>query len=128
MTLPVVLLTYLAVLCGSGVAGPTHSVDWITYASPITFISAGGAGAVAAAALVLAWRSSRSAHLFVLRGLESADAGAGDEPEFALGHWSEDRYLYAPSFGWSLALAVAAMRLPRQSARAQDSRRRRWRC
>ena len=45
MTLPMVLLTYLAVLAFPAVAGPTHAVDWITRIAAPCICFGGRAGA-----------------------------------------------------------------------------------
>jgi len=39
MTLPMVVLTYIAVLAFPGMADPVHSTEWITHLQPIVFIS-----------------------------------------------------------------------------------------
>jgi hypothetical protein len=118
LTLPSVLLTYLGVLAVPGVAGPAHDVDWTTRASPIAFVSAGALAIVATVALVLIWRSSdRRLYLFCAASSLLALAPAMNLSSI----WAlvQDRYLYMPSFGWSLALAIAALRLAAASPRAR---------
>ena len=118
LTLPVVLLADLGVLAVPGIAGPVHAVDWITSASPIAFVSAGAFVILAAAALVLARRSSDwRIYLFC-----AAWALLSLAPAMKLtAIWAlvQDRYLYAPSFGWSLALALVAVRLAAANPRVR---------
>jgi tetratricopeptide (TPR) repeat protein len=110
MTLPVVLITYLAVLALPTMADPTHAVDWITHPQPIMFESAAALLVIAAAALVFAWRSpQRRIYLFcAVWGLLTIAPALNLN---ALWWLVDDRYLYAPSFGWSLAVAVAVMQV-----------------
>ena len=118
LTVPVVLLTYLGVLAVPGMAGPAHAVDWITRASAITFVSAGVLLILAAGAWVLV-RPSSDRRLYLFCAAWSILALA---PALSLSSlWSlvGDRYLYAASFGWSLALALAAVRLAAASPRAR---------
>ena len=118
LTLPVVLLAYLSVLAVPGFAGPAHHVVWITSASPIAFVAAGILAILALFALILVWRSSdRRLYLFCAAWSVMALA-----PAMKLNSiWAlvQDRCLYAPSFGWSLALALAAVRLAAASPRAR---------
>ena len=108
MTLPRALLTYLAVLTVPGVAGPAHDVSWITNLGPIVFIDAAALLILAAVAFVLARRSpSRDIYLFCAIWMVLTMAPALNLNSIL---WLvDDRYLYAPSFGWSLAVAVTAV-------------------
>ncbi len=118
LTWPVVLLSDLGVLAVPGVAGPVHDVDWITHASPIALVSAGAVVILAVAVLVLVWRSSdRRVYLFCAAwGLLALAPALKLNWIWAL---VQDRYLYAPSFGWSLAVALVAVRLAAASPRAR---------
>jgi hypothetical protein len=118
LTMPVVLLTDLGVLAVPGVAGPVHAVHWITRASPIAFVAAGVFVILAAAALVLVWRSS-DRRLYLFCAVWSLLALAPALKLNSIWELVQDRYLYAPSFGWSLAVAVAAVRLAAASPRAR---------
>lgn len=116
MTIPVAAITYLAVLAIPAMAGPAHAVQWITHPQPILFVSVAALLIFGAAALTLAWRSSnRRIYLFC-----AAFSLVTIAPALNLnGLWwlVDDRYLYAPSFGWSLGLAVAASEIARAGAR-----------
>ena len=118
LTLPVVLLTYVGVLAVPGMAGPAHDVDWTSSASPITLITAGALVILAAVAVALVWRS-RDRRLYLFCAVSSLLALAPAMNLNSIWALVQDRYLYMPSFGWSLALAVAAMRLAAQSPRAR---------
>ncbi len=118
MTLPAVMITYLAVLALPAMADATHAIEWITHPEPLVFISAGGFALLSAAAFVLAWRSSnRRIYLFCAAwGIFTM------APALNLnGLWwpAEDRFLYAPSFGWSLAVALAVVEIAASGARAR---------
>ena len=106
MTMPVVLLAYLAVIAIPGVAGPAHDVDWIMNLRPIVFIDAGALLALAAIAFIAARRSpDRRIYLFCAIWICLTIAPALNLDSIL---WLvDDRYLYTPSFGWSLAVAVA---------------------
>jgi hypothetical protein len=120
MTMPVVLIVYLAVLALPTMAGPTHAVEFVTSPQPTALISAAALIILAAVASVLAWRSSqRRIYLFC-----AAWAALTLAPALNLNsiwYLVDDRYLYAPSFGWSLAFAVAATQIAATSARARKS-------
>jgi protein O-mannosyl-transferase len=118
LTWPVVLLSYLAIVAVPGLAGPAHGVQWIERASAITFASAGALVILAAIALWLVWRSP-DRRLYLFCAAWSALALAPAMQLNSLWALVQDRYLYAPSFGFSLALAIAAMRLAASSARAR---------
>jgi hypothetical protein len=117
-TEPVALLAYAGMLIVPGIAGPAHEVGWIYSVAPITFISAGVLASLAAIAWALAWRSSwRNLYLFCAAWSFLTMAPALNLiPLFPL---VEDRYLYVPSFGWSLAVATAAVHLAAVSPRAR---------
>jgi Dolichyl-phosphate-mannose-protein mannosyltransferase len=118
MTMPVVLLTYLAVLALPAMAGPTHAVAFVTSPQPIAFICAAVLIILAGAAFVMARRSSeRRIYLFCAAWTLLTLAPALNLN--SLFYLVDDRYLYAPSFGWSLAVAVAAMQLATTGARAR---------
>jgi len=118
LTLPVVLLADLGVLAVPGVAGPVHDVDWITSASPIAFVSAGAFAILAAVALVLA-RRSYDRRIYLFCAAWSLLSLAPAMKLTAIWALVQDRYLYTPSFGWSLALALVAVRLAAASPRAR---------
>jgi hypothetical protein len=118
MTLPVVLAAYLAILALPAVAGPTHSLEWITHPQPIVFITAAMLVLLAVAVFVAARRSSKR-RIYLFCAVWSFVLIA---PALNLnGLWTllEDRYLYPPSFGWSLAIAVAAMQIAASGLRAR---------
>ena len=119
MTLPQALLTYLAVLALPGVAGPAHDVSWITHLQPIVFIDAAALLILAAAAFVLARRSpSRDIYLFCAIWMVLTMAPALNLNSIL---WLvDDRYLYAPSFGWSLAVAVTAVAIASSGSIARN--------
>ncbi len=110
MTLPVVLIAYLAVLALPGLADPAHAVEWITHPEPLVFISAAALAILAAAAFGLAWRSSNR-RIYLFCAFWSLITMAPALNLNALWTLVEDRYLYAPSFGWSLAVAVAVLEI-----------------
>jgi len=120
LTLPVVILTYLEVEIIPGMAGPAHGLNWITRPTPIAFVSAGALLILAALSLALVRRSpDRRTYLFcaVWSLLTIAPALNLNSILFLV----HDRYLYAPSFGWSLALAIAATRIARASRTSQTA-------
>ena len=120
MTIPVVLVAYLAVLALPEVAGPTHTVEWITHPQPLAFFSAAALVLIAASALVLAWRSpNRRIYLFCAAWSVLTLAPALNLN--ALWSLVEDRYLYAPSFGWSLAFALAALEIAATGSTARKA-------
>jgi hypothetical protein len=99
-------------------AGPTHAVEFITHPQPIAFVAAAVLIILAAAASALAWRSSqRRIYLFCAAWAILTIAPALNLN--SLFYLVDDRYLYAPSFGWSLAVAVAAMQLAAAGSRAR---------
>ncbi len=120
LTWPVVLMTDLGVLAVPGIAGPVHNVNWITQVSAISSVAAGVVVIFAALALALILRSSSfDRHLYLFCAAWSLLALA---PAMKLDSvWApvQDRYLYSVSFGWSLALAVAATRLAATSRRVR---------
>ncbi len=120
MTLPVVLIAYLGVLALPAMAGPTHAVQWITRPQPLLFISAAALALLAAAALVLAWRSpNRRFYLFCAAWSFLAMAPALNlKYVFFL---IDDRYLYPPSIGWSMAVAITASSIAAAGPRARKA-------
>ena len=120
MTLPVVSIAYLAVLALPAVAGPTHAVEGITHPQPLVFISEAALVLLAAAAFVLAWGSSKR-RIYLFCAAWSLLTMAPALNLNALWTLVEDRYLYAPSFGWSLAVAVAALQIAAGGPRARKA-------
>ena len=110
MTLPVASIVYLGVLTLPGMAGPTHLVRWVIHPQPQMFIAAATLTILAAVALALAWRSSnRRIYLFC-----AAWSLLTIAPALNLNNvlWPvDDRYLYAPAFGWSLIVALTAVEI-----------------
>lgn len=119
MTLPIVLLTYLAVAAVPGVAGPAHDVDWVTHLRPIVFIDVGVLLVLAAIAFLAARRSpDRRIYLFCALWISLTMAPALNLDSIL---WLvDDRYLYTPSFGWSLAVAVAVTAIASSSSIARN--------
>jgi hypothetical protein len=120
MTLPMVLITYLAVLALPAMAGPTHAVPWITHLQPLPSIYAAGLVLLGAIAFVLAWRSPyRRIYMFCAAWSLLTMAPALNLNN--LFYLVDDRYLYAPSFGWSLAVAVAVLQIAAIGSRARKA-------
>ena len=85
MTLPVVLVAYLAILTMPEMAGPTHAVEWITHPAPIVFISAASLVVICRRWLGRGVAQSQAAHLFFFCAAWSLlSLRAGAEPERAL--------------------------------------------
>jgi protein O-mannosyl-transferase len=120
MTLPEVLLAYLGVLTLPAMAGPTHALEWITQPEPIVFIKTAVLLLIAAAAFILAWRSSRR-RIYLFCAIWSLLTIAPALNLNALWWLAEDRFLYAPSFGWSLAFALAAYEIAAIGATARKA-------
>ena len=120
LTAPAVLLEYLGVLTMPGIAGPAHDVNWIASAAPITIISVGVLAVLAAIASAAAWRSSHR-NLYVFCAAWSLLTLAPSMKLNALNALVQDRLLYAPSFGWSLAIAIAAVQLAAVGPRARTA-------
>jgi Tetratricopeptide repeat len=120
MTLPTVLIAYLGVLAIPPMAGPTHAIQWITHPRPIMFVSWAALLTLAAAALVLVWRSSNR-RIYLFCAVWSIVTIAPALNLNALWYLVDDRYLYAPSFGLSLAAAVAAIQIATAGSRAQKA-------
>lgn len=118
LTVPSVMLTYLEVLVLPGMAGPTHDVNWITRASANAFASAGVLAGIAAIAFMLI-RRSRDRNLYLFCAAWALIAIAPSMNLKALAVLVQDRILYAPSFAWSLAMAVVAVRLASSAAGAR---------
>jgi hypothetical protein len=102
--------------------GPAHDVQWITHPQPLVFISAATLMIVGAPALILAWRSSNR-RIYLFCAAWSLVTIAPTLNLNGLLPWTlvEDRYLYAPSIGWSLALAVAALQVAASGTRARNA-------
>ena len=114
MTLPMVLFAYLAVLAIPPMADPTHAIELITYPRPIVFVSWAAILIVAVAAFALAWRS-RNRRIYLFCAVWSVITIAPALNLNALWYLVDDRYLYAPSFGISLAAAVAGIQVAADS-------------
>lgn len=110
MTLPEVLLAYLAVLAFPGAAGPAHDLDWITHLRPMVFIDATALLILGTVAFVLA-RRSRDRHIYLFCAIWIVLTMAPALNLNSILWLVDDRYLYAPSFGWSLAVAAAAVEI-----------------
>jgi hypothetical protein len=120
MTLPAVLIAYLAVLALPAMAGPTHAVEWTTHLAPIVFASLAALLILATAALMLAWRTSKR-RIYLFCAVWSLLTIAPALNLNALWTLVEDRYLYAPSFGWSLAVAVAVLQIAAAGSTARKA-------
>jgi hypothetical protein len=120
LTIPVVMLAYLEVEVMPGVAGPAHAVNWITRPAPIAFESAGVLLILAALGVALIKRSpDRRLYMFcVVWSLLTIAPALNLNSILFLVH---DRYLYAPSFGFSLAFALAATRIARVNRTARTA-------
>jgi hypothetical protein len=118
MTLPMVLLTYLGILAIPGLANPTHSVEWTTHLDPMVFISWAALIVLVVAAIVLASRSSRR-RVYLFCAIWSLVTIALALKIDSIWWLNQDRYLYAPSFGWSLALSLAVFEISAVGARAR---------
>jgi tetratricopeptide (TPR) repeat protein len=120
MTLPVVLLDYMAVLVVPWMAGPTHAISWITHPQPLLFICAAALLLISTAAFVAAWRNS-DRRIYLFCAIWSVVTIAPALNLNALWYLVDDRYLYAPSFGLCLAVAVALMRIAAASSNARKA-------
>ena len=120
MTIPETLILYLAVLAIPDAADVAHNVDWIVRAQPIVFIDVAALLVLAAIAFVLARRSpNRNIYLFCAVWIFLTMAPALNLNGLL---WLvDDRYLYAPSFGWSLAVAVAAIEIASVGSTARNA-------
>ena len=118
MTAPVALLTYLEVIAIPGMAAPAHDVTWVSGLSAGTFVSAGILAAVASAA-TLVIRRSADWRLYLFCAAWGLIAIAPAMNLKALADLVQDRILYGPSFGWSLAVSIAAIRIGARSWRAR---------
>jgi hypothetical protein len=119
MTMPEVLLTYLAVVSIPGFAGPAHDVDWIMHLQPIVFIDVAVLLILAAICFMLARRSpDRRTYLFCALWICLTIAPALNLDSIL---WLvDDRYLYTPSFGWSLAVGVAVTAIASRGSLARN--------
>lgn len=120
MTLPSVLITYLGVLVIPGGAGPMHDVDWISSPHAIVFTDAAALLILATGAFMLA-RRSPNRHIYLFCALWIFFTMAPALNLNAILWLVDDRYLYAPSFGWSLAVAVAAMEIASAGSAARNA-------
>ena len=120
MTMPAVLLDYLAVLAVPWMAGPTHAISWITHPQPLLFICAAALLVISTAAFIAAWRSS-DRRIYIFCAVWSVITMAPALNLNALWYLVDDRYLYAPSFGLCLAVAVALMRIASASSSARKA-------
>jgi hypothetical protein len=118
MTLPSALMTYLGALTVPMVAGPVHDVDWVAHPHVMVFADAAALIVVAAIAFALAWRSANR-RLYLYCAIWFALTMAPALNLNSLWWLVDDRYLYAPSFGWSLAIAAAAVEIAARSSRAR---------
>ena len=118
MTIPMVLLTYLGILAIPGVANPFHSLEWTTQLDPQVLIAWAALIVLGMIAIAFASRSSRRRiYLFcAIWGLVTIAPALKIDSIWWL---NQDRYLYAPSFGWSLALALALFEISTVGARAR---------
>ena len=101
-------------------AGPAHAIDWITLRSrPVLCVAA--LLLITTAAFVPAWRSSsRPIYIFCAVWFVITIAPALNLN--ALWWLVDDRYLYAPSFGFWLAAGVALVGLSEVGSEAQGGR------
>jgi hypothetical protein len=120
MTLPAVLLDYLAVLAVPWMAGPTHAINWITHPQPLLFICAAVLLVISTAAFIAAWRSS-DRRIYIFGAVWSVITIAPALNLNALWYLVDDRYLYAPSFGFCLAVGVALMRIAASGSSARKA-------
>lgn len=110
MTLPKVLFAYLAELVLPQLANPTHAIQWTTHLQVLTFVWWTALLMLAVAIVALSWRSANRG-VFVFCAVWSVMTIAPALNLNALWYLVDDRYLYAPSFGFSLAAAVVATQL-----------------
>ena len=120
MTLPMVLLAYPAVLAVPWLADPTHPIDWITRPQPVVFLAWAAVVLLMATMSLAAWRSSHR-RIYLFCAVWSVITIAPALNLNALWYLVDDRYLYAPSFGWSLAVATAAMQIAASGSRARKT-------
>ncbi|MGC2306450.1 hypothetical protein, partial [Candidatus Binatus sp.] len=118
MTIPMVLLTYLGILAIPGLANPFHSIEWTTQLDPQVFIAWAALIVLALIAMVFASRSSRR-KVYLFCAIWSLVTIAPALKINSLWWLNQDRYVYAPSFGWSLALALAIFEISTVGARAR---------
>jgi len=86
--------------------------------TPITLISVGAIAALAIIASAIAWRSPHR-NLYMFCAAWSLLTLAPAMKLNALNALVQDRLLYAPSFGWSMAVAIAAVELAAVNPRAR---------
>ncbi|HEY2662872.1 MAG TPA: hypothetical protein VGI47_00930 [Candidatus Binataceae bacterium] len=118
MTLPMVLLTYLGILAVPGMADPMHSIEWTTHLDPQVFIAWAALIVLASLAIAFVSRSSRR-RVYLFCAIWSLVTIALALKIDSIWWLNQDRYLYAPSFGWSLALSLAVFEISTVGARAR---------
>lgn len=118
MTLPKALMIYLGALIVPMVAEPVHGLEWVTHPQPMVFVETAALIVVAAIAVALAWRSANR-RLYLFCSIWSALTMAPALNLNSLWWLVDERYLYAPSFGWSLAFAIAAIEMAARSSRVR---------
>jgi hypothetical protein len=118
MTIPMVVLTYLGILAIPGIADPMHSIEWTTHLDPQVFIAWAALTVLALIAIVFASRSPRR-KVYLFCAIWSLVTIAPALKIDSLWWLNQDRYLYAPSFGWSLALGLAIFEISMVGARAR---------
>jgi len=117
-TLPVAIMFYLGVLAIPGMGGPAHDVQWVTAMNPAAVMSAGALVVLVTVAIILI-RRSPDWRLYLFCAAWSIVAIAPAMSLKALAELVQDRLLYAPSFGWSLAISIAAIRIAALGWRAR---------
>ena len=117
-TLPVAIMFYLGVLAIPGMGGPAHDVQWVTAMNTNAVVSASALILIATVAIILIRRSA-DWRLYLFCAAWSIVAIAPAMSLKALAELVQDRLLYAPSFGWSLAISIAAIRIAALSSRAR---------
>lgn len=118
MTLPMVVLMYLGILAIPGMADPMHSIQWAAHIDPAVIISWGALIALAAFAIVLAARSPKP-RVYLFCAIWSLVTLALALKIDSVWWLNQDRYIYGPSFGWSLALALAVVEIAAIGARSR---------
>jgi hypothetical protein len=113
-----VVLTYLGILAIPGLAAPFHSIEWTTQMDPQVFIAWAALIVLALLAIVFASRSPRR-KVYLFCAIWSLVTIAPALKIGSLWWLNQDRYVYAPSFGWSLALGLAIVEISTIGARAR---------
>ena len=115
MTLPGALLDYIGVFAVPWMAGPAHAIHWITYPQPAVFLYVAALLLISISASIAAWRS-RDRRIYIFAAVWSVITLGPALNLNALWYLVDDRYLYAPSFGFWLAAGVALVRLSERGA------------